>query len=83
MYEIFFQPVAERFLKKLDQKERLNVLNKLEELKENPKKGKPLSGNLSGLFSLRIGKYRALYAVIENRLIISVLKIAHRKKVYD
>ncbi len=83
MYEIILQTHAERFLKKLDKLERDRIIKKLRELKENPELGKPLAGNLSGLWILRIGIYRVIYQIRRSELVILVLKIVHRKDVYD
>lgn len=82
MYEIVFQSKAEKFLKKLDKFEQNIIANKLEQLMVNPRLGKPLVANLAGLWSLRIGKYRAIYQIVDNKLVIYVLNIGHRKNIY-
>ena len=83
MYFLNLDKDAKAFLKKLDKFEEKRILNKLEDLKDNPELGKPLTGNLAGLWSLRIGKYRALYRILNDKLIIIVLDIGHRKKIYE
>jgi len=82
MYRIIFKSPAEKFLRKLDNSIQQRVIGKLKKLKENPRLGKPLTATLAGLWSLRIDKYRAIYKVIENKLIIMVLDISHRKDIY-
>ncbi len=82
MYDIRLENPAKRFLKKIEQQEQIRIVKKLKQLKENSTLGKPLVGKLSGLWSLRIGKYRALYQIRKNELLILVLKIDHRKNVY-
>jgi mRNA interferase RelE/StbE len=82
MYKIILKKPAKRFLRKLDISEQKRIINKLKDLKENQKLGKPLIGKLSGLWSLRFGKYRALYQITENKLIIFILNIGHRKNIY-
>ncbi len=82
MYEISFEKPAENFLKKLDNSTRERIIKKIDELKFNPKKGKFLIGTLAGLRCLRIGDYRAIYTIIENKLIVVVLDVGHRKNVY-
>ncbi|MCX6746551.1 MAG: type II toxin-antitoxin system RelE/ParE family toxin [Candidatus Pacearchaeota archaeon] len=81
MYEIILENPAEKFLKKLDKNTQRRIINKLKELQDNPL-GIPLIGNLSGMYKLRIGDYRTIYAVKNEQLIILVLKIGHRKNVY-
>lgn len=51
-------------------------------LEENPYLGKPLSYDLSGLRSLRVGKYRILYEIDENERKIILRAVSHRKKSY-
>jgi mRNA interferase RelE/StbE len=83
MHNLFFSKEAEDFLKKLDKEIRLRIFKKLDSLKENPELGKPLTANLAGLWSLRVGDYRAVYQIDNNQLLIFVIKIGHRKNVYE
>lgn len=83
MFEIRLESPAKRFLKKIDTQEKIKIIKKLKELKSNPKLGKPLIGKLAGLRSLRIGKYRAIYQIKQDRLLIFVLRMGHRKSIYD
>ena len=83
MYKIIFQKQAEKFFRKLDKNEQEQVAKKINELSNNPKLGKPLVEKLAGLWSLRIGNYRAIYAIKNEELIVLVLKLGHRKNVYD
>lgn len=41
-----------------------------------------LEGNLSGLFKLRVGDWRVIYAINHNDSIIIVHKVGHRKEIY-
>lgn len=82
MYRIIFKSPAEKFLRKLENSIQQRIIRKLKKLKENPRLGKPLTATLSGLWSLRIDKYRVIYKLIENKLIIMVLNIGHRKDIY-
>jgi len=83
MHQINFDKEAKNFLKKLKRGEQENILDKIEKLKENPYLGKRLAGNLFGLWRLRIDKYRILYKIIEDKLIIIILDIRHRKDIYN
>ena len=82
-FQINLTEKAERFLKKLDKTEQDRIKDKLYSLEEDPKLGKPLTGDLAGLWSLRIGKYKCLYIIKNNELLVIVLDIDHRKRVYD
>ncbi len=55
-----------------------------EKLMVDPLKfGKPLRRSLSGLFKLRVGNYRIIYQVKENEVIVVIVKIGHRREVYE
>jgi len=82
MYNLLFSKEAEDFLKKLDKNIKARMFKKFDSMKENPELGKPLTVNLAGLWSLRIGDYRAIYQIDSNQLLIFVIKIGHRKNVY-
>ena len=72
-------------LKKLDAAISKRVLDYLEqiELLDNPRsRGKALTSNLSGLWRYRVGDYRILCRICDDKLIITVIEIAHRSTVY-
>ena len=72
-------------LKKLDAAISKRVLDYLEqiELLDNPRsRGKVLTSNLSGLWRYRVGNYRILCRINDDRLIITVIEIGHRSTVY-
>jgi len=83
MYNIILKSPAKKFLKKLDKPSKIEIIKKLKKLKNNPKLGKLLLGRLIGLWSLRIGDYRAIYQIRQSELLILILKIGHRKNIYD
>ena len=45
--------------------------------------GRPLKYSLKGLRRLRVDDYRIIYKVAENELAIIIVKIAHRKEIYE
>ncbi|MEA3507622.1 MAG: type II toxin-antitoxin system RelE/ParE family toxin [Synergistota bacterium] len=50
---------------------------------ENPRSlGKPLKGPLGEFWRYRVGDYRLICAIEDNRMVILVLRIAHRREVY-
>jgi len=56
------------------------ILNLEKTLKENPHEGTPLKGEFEGLFRLRIGDYRIIYA--KTREGVLILRIGHQNKAY-
>jgi mRNA interferase RelE/StbE len=52
-------------------------------LAEDPYRvGQPLRGQLEGRFSARRGEFRLIYQIFEDRVVIRVIHIAHRRDVY-
>ena len=82
MYKITLDKLAKRDLKRLDKNDQIRIISKIKELKTNPHLGKRLSGNLYGLWRFRLDKFRIRYRIIEERLIIIIIRIKHRKDAY-
>ena len=50
---------------------------------EDPRKlGKALTGDKGGLWRYRIGDYRAICILEDERLVVLVLELGHRREVY-
>jgi mRNA interferase RelE/StbE len=80
-YNIDYKNSVKRDLKKLDKSEARRILDQMEEdLSNDPKVYPQLKGDFAGLRKYRVGDYRAIFAVIEDRVLI--LRIDHRKDVY-
>ena len=80
-----YTETARKQLKKLDKTMQTRILDYMDEiaLLENPRsRGKALVENLRGLWRYRVGDYRVICEIQEARIIISVLKIGHRKNIY-
>ena len=86
-YKIEFSDVAHKNLKKLEVSARKQILTYLRDVLakvENPRLiGKALTGNLKGFWRYRSGHFRIICKIEDDRLVVLVLKISHRKDVYD
>jgi len=52
-------------------------------LRQDPRKvGKPLREPLAPLFAARRGEYRVIYRIVEQRLVIEVISVVHRRDAY-
>jgi len=49
----------------------------------DPLKGKKLKGKFSGFYKFRFGSYRIIYKIDSSLHTIYILRIKHRKDVYD
>ena len=80
-FKIVWDEKAYDSLNKLEPPITRRIFKKVEEFSENPfsKDIKRLKG--SNDFRLRIGDYRVIFAIEQNTL--QVLKVGHRKNIYD
>lgn len=82
-YNVEYLPSVIKTLKKLDQFTRKILLNWIENNLvdcEDPRiHGKPLSGNRSGQWRYRVGDYRIIVNIKDNKLIILVINLGHRR----
>ena len=77
---------ALKSLRKMDKQVSNRILNELDRVAEldNPRKrGKALTGQLSGLWCYRIGNYRAICMIANNELVILVIDVDHRSTIYS
>ena len=80
---VFKKPVIKE-LKRLGAAESLRVAMAIaEELSDQPQRHKPLVGPLAGLRSLRVGDIRVIFAILTNPERVVILRVGHRKDVYD
>jgi len=61
---------------------RRRIVSAVEDLAENPMRGELLSAEWKGLRRLRVGTYRVVYAFDGSTLMISVIRVGHRRDVY-
>ncbi len=81
-YNLILSNKFDKEFSQLDRKLQDRVVEGLKEIKENPYEGKPLKGKLKEMFSWRVGKYRILYQIQGDKLLIIVINVEHRKHVY-
>ena len=82
-----FEERALKELKKLGAQAQREILAYLDEriaTEEDPSRfGKALRGDLAGLWRYRVGDYRMICSLHEGELLVLVLKVGHRRDVYD
>ena len=86
MYKIELTRTARKEYLKLPSKIRLSIHEKLQELAKSPfdshQNIKALQG-IQGCYRLRVGDYRVIYRLHNKILLIEIIKIGHRKEVYQ
>jgi len=77
---------ARKQLKKLGHAAQVEIISYLEKRIQgdaNPRRfGKPLIGDLAGLWRYRVGSYRIICKIEDNKLIVLVVAVGDRKNIY-
>lgn len=83
-WELVLAAPARRALERLPEKIVGAILDfMVERLVQNPRRlGKEVGGELPGLYSARVGAYRIVYEIDEERRLVQVYRIDHRADVY-
>lgn len=82
MYEIRIYKKAEKEIKKISKRHQQAIIQALFEIREDPLSGKPLTRELTGRFSYKVGPFRIIYMINRKDKIIHVLTAGHRSVVY-
>ncbi|MGG6312398.1 type II toxin-antitoxin system RelE family toxin [Paenibacillus macerans] len=84
-YEIKFLKDAYKYLQRQNSSTRNRILDHLKILSENPRHPELDIKRMQGVenqFRLRVGSYRVVYSIVDNELIIIVIRIGSRGDVY-
>jgi mRNA interferase RelE/StbE len=85
-WRIEIDPAAQRELDKLDRSVARRILKflyqRLGQLDDPRKVGERLQGTLSEFWRYRVGDYRLICSLENERLVVLVLRIGHRREVY-
>lgn len=82
-YKILISASAEKALKKMPAKDVGRIVSAVQDLAREPRPlgCKKLAGEELA-YRIRIGSYRVIYEIHDKILLVTVLKIGHRKQVY-
>ena len=85
-WKIEFVPAAAKELKKLGKTEAARIITTLEKriaaLDDPRTLGSALTGELGGLWRWRVGDYRIIARIEDQRITILVVRVGHRREVY-
>jgi mRNA interferase RelE/StbE len=82
MYKIVIAKNVRKDIFLLKKRYQVAFVNTLKELKIDPKLGKPLTRELVGKYSIKIGAYRLIYKLDQKDKIVNVIIVGHRSTVY-
>ena len=82
MYSLVYSATALKHLKRLDKEIQIRIISTLERIRVRPY---PHVKKLveSPYFRLRVGDYRVILDIKENKLLIFIIEVGHRKKIYS
>jgi len=83
-YNVEFKPSVWKDLGGVPKADRLRILKRIDLLADDPRPfgSEKLSGH-KDRYRVRQGNYRILYSIEDGRLIVIVVKVGHRREVYD
>lgn len=85
MYQVIYTAKALKSLKRIDKPQAQLILNWIEKNLigcSDPRiKGKKMKGNLAD-WRYRVGDYRLLCNIFDNKITIEVINIGHRREIY-
>lgn len=85
-WTIEFVPAAAKELKKLGRNDAVRIIRTLEEriapLEDPRSTGASLKGDHEGYWRWRIGDFRVVARIEDERVLILVVRVAHRREVY-
>ncbi|MCK7543600.1 type II toxin-antitoxin system RelE/ParE family toxin [Marinobacter bryozoorum] len=81
-YRLVFRKSVSKDLRSIANQDVARILKRMKALEDDPRP--PGSEKLSGLerYRVRQGNYRIVYEVIDDQLVVIVVRIGHRKDVY-
>ena len=82
IYSVRIKGSAAKELARLPRDTRERLIEAIDGLGEEPLAGALLKGRLRGLRRLRVGRYRVLYEVLDDELVVLVVRVAHRRESY-
>jgi mRNA interferase RelE/StbE len=82
-YAVLVSPAARRDLKRIRGPSRRRIADAIENLADDPRpQGCTKLAGEEEFYRLRIGDYRIIYQIEDDRLIVLVVRVGHRKDIY-
>ena len=82
MYKIELRRRAQRALERLAKTDFQAVVEAIKELARTPRPRGVEKVKSTGLWRIRQGDYRVIYAIDDNQELITVVRIGHRREIY-
>ena len=82
-YSVELTRTAEKRLRRTAKRDRNRLVEAIQRLADRPRPhgARKLQG-YDDVHRIRVGQYRVVYEILEDRVIVIVLKVGHRKDIY-
>jgi mRNA interferase RelE/StbE len=81
-YRVIVTPAADRAVAKLPRQIRERIAERLRALADNPRPVGSIKLAGEDLYRIRVGDYRIIYSIEDDRLVILVVDVGHRREIY-
>jgi len=82
MYKIELRRRAQRALDRLPKTDFQAVIQAIKDLAQTPRPGGIEKVKSAGLWRIRQGDYRIIYAIDDNEHLVTVVRVGHRREIY-
>ena len=81
-YRVEISRKAEKQLRALQRSDQVRVASAMASLADAPRPSgcRSLTG-VPGAFRVRVGRFRIIYEIVDDRLLVKVVKVGHRRRV--
>ena len=82
-YNVELTRTAEKQLRRIAKRDRNRMVEAIRGLADRPRpQGARKLQGYDDVYRIRVGRYRVVYEVFDDRVIVIVLKVGHRKDIY-
>jgi len=82
MYKIELRRKAQNSLDKLPKNDFEAIISDVRKLADNPRPKGVEKIKIAGLWRIRQGDYRIVYAIDDSQKLVTILRIGHRREIY-
>ena len=81
-YKIYIKPTAVKELQKIPKRDVNKIIDKIRSLASNPRPPGCEKLSADEKYRVRQGRYRIVYSIEDDKLVVLIIKLGHRKDVY-
>jgi len=81
-YIVEYRPAAKKTLEKISRTDQLRIYAAVELLQDDPRPPASLKIKGTDYFRVRVGNYRILYSIENQKLLVLIIDIGHRREIY-